>query len=266
MSNFRSALIYSLPFFILTACNQQKNEADSTKEQEEGLSAQSIVDRAIEAHGGDAFEASEISFKFRDFDYRSLQNGGQFTLDRISQNDSIGKITDRVTNSGYLRLLNEETTMDVVDSMQLKYTNSVNSVHYFARLPYGLNAPAVQKKFLGVDTIAGKPYYEVEVRFKQEGGGVDYQDVFVYWFQKEAATLDYLAYSYETDGGGVRFRAAQNPSTVGGIRFQDYINYKPEGLDVKLQDLDRLYQEDSLIEVSEIILENIQVKPIDNAL
>ena len=78
--------------------------------------------------------------------------------------------------------------------------------------------------------------------------------------------MDYLAYSYETDGGGIRFRAAYNPREINGLRFQDYVNYKPQGLDVALKDLDYLYEQGSLIEVSKIELENVKVKIVDDAL
>ncbi|WP_369826875.1 DUF6503 family protein [Gilvibacter sp. SZ-19] len=254
---------------MLWSCN-----SGPTKEQQEPdpkavkprLTAGQIVDRAIEYHGGPLFEKSEIEFKFRDYQYRSLQEGGAFTLDRISYNDAIGKITDRVTNAGYTQVLNDEFEMNIVDSMKVKFTNSVNSVHYFARLPYGLNAPAVEKKLIGTDSIKGRAYHEVEVRFKQEGGGVDFQDVFMYWFDTETGAMDYLAYSYETDGGGIRFRAAYNPREINGLRFQDYVNYKPQGLDVALKDLDYLYEQGSLIEVSKIELENVKVKIVDDAL
>lgn len=251
---------------VLSGCKQNSEQEEVVIPERQLPPASEVVAKAIEVHGGAAFEASEISFKFRDFQYRSVQNGGEFTLDRISHNDAIGKITDRVTNAGYTQVLNDEFEMDIVDSMKVKYTNSVNSVHYFARLPYSLDGPAVEQKMIGVDSVRGKAYYEVEVRFKQEGGGVDFQDIFVYWFNQQTGTMDYLAYSYETDGGGIRFRAAQNPREIGGIRFQDYINYKPSGLDVELKDLDYLYEQGKLIEVSKIELENVEVKSIDNAL
>ena len=37
--------------------------------------------------------------------------------------------------------------------------------------------------------------------------------------------MDYFAYDFETDDSGTRFREAYNARTVGGIRFQDYLNF-----------------------------------------
>jgi hypothetical protein len=143
--------------------------------------------------------------------------------------------------------------------MATRYSNSVNSVHYFAQLPYGLNDNAVQKELLGEATINGNPYFEVGVTFKQEGGGTDFQDKFVYWIHKENYTVDYLAYSYETDGGGIRFREAYNVRYVDGIRFADYNNYKPESLEVSLTDLDALFAKGALKLLSKIETESIGV-------
>lgn len=240
-----------------------QQEIQQEGQEENSISAQDIVSNAIAYYGGDNYEQAQMSFKFRDIEYTSLQDGGQFKLERIKYNDAIGKITDEVTNNGYRNVLNDEFAIDIADSMKVKFTNSVNSVHYFARLPYGLNAPAVKKELLGTDTINNVAYYEVKVTFNQDGGGVDFQDVFVYWFNTETYQMDYLAYSYETDGGGVRFRTAKNNREIGGIRFQDYTNYKPDSVAVVLQDLDKAYLAGALEEVSEILLEDVQVTLIN---
>ena len=46
----------------------------------------------------------------------------------------------------------------VPDSTATKYANSVNSVHYFVQLPYGLNDPAVKKELVGNAEIDGEKY------------------------------------------------------------------------------------------------------------
>lgn len=221
------------------------------------ITAQFVVDQAIEQAGGEMYTNSNITFNFRDHLYANSYKGGAYSLER-SKVDSTGLIMDVVTNVGYRRMINGKLVV-VPDSMATKYTNSVNSVHYFARLPYGLNDSAVKKTLIGTDTINDNVYYEVEVRFAQEGGGVDFQDVFVYWFNVADFSLDYLAYSYETDEGGVRFREAIKQRAISGISFADYVNYKPASTDVVLTDLDDMFVKGQLIEVSKIELENIKV-------
>lgn len=227
--------------------------------REEENPAQPIVDKAISAHGGKLYEHAHFSFDFRDRSYEYKREDGLFEYRRIFT-DSIGqKNVDILNNQGFTRLTDGDTA-GLPDKKAQAYTNSVNSVIYFALLPYGLNDAAVQKEYLGQTTMEGAPYHKVKITFEEEGGGEDYQDEFIYWFHQEENTLDYLAYSFEEDGGGYRFRKAYNPRTLGGIRWQDYINYKPAPSDsVQLEQLDELFQAGKLEELSRIELKNIQV-------
>lgn len=144
--------------------------------------------------------------------------------------------------------------------MAAKYTRSVNSTIYFALLPYGLNDPAVRKKYLGKTTFEGQPYFTIEVTFKKEGGGEDFNDVFLYWIHEKNFTMDYMAYLYYTDGGGLRFRKAYNPRKVNGILFQDFINYQPKDDSVSIAQIENAYKQNLLEELSRIEVTNIQVK------
>jgi len=152
-----------------------------------------------------------------------------------------------------------------VDSMVTKYTASVNSVHYFSVLPYGLNDNAVIRTLLEDERINDTDYYKVKVTFTQDGGGEDYEDVFVYWLNKESFKLDYLAYSYnEDDGVGMRFREAYNERYVNGLRFVDYNNYKAEDTKINLTKLGKAFENNQLKLLSKIELENVKVDLIDN--
>ena len=237
-----------LLMIILISCDRKKND----------LSAQNIIDRTIElACNGNCGHAT-IEFTFRDRCYISRRDGGSYQFERLTTNEE-GITTDILTNSEFKRYRND-TLVKVTDSMAMKYSNSVNSVHYFAQLPYGLNDSAVQKELLGVDIIKDEEYYEIEVSFKEDGGGDDYQDIFVYWIHKEHFTVDFLAYQYSDSGGGIRFREAYNERYVNGIRFADYNNYKPEHLDINLSDLDDLYVDGKLELLSKIEAESVMVK------
>src|SRR5690606_31342387 len=122
--------------------------------------------------------------------------------------------------TGFVRFINE-VRIALPDSTASKYANSINSVHYFVQLPYGLNDPAVKKKMMGEAEIDDEKYYEIQITFDEEGGGKDYEDIYMYWINKRNFTIDYLAYKFFTDKGGIRFRKAYNPRTVNGLRFVD---------------------------------------------
>ena len=113
---------------------------------------------------------------------------------------------------------------------------------------------------IGTEELVGEIYYKIKVTFDQEGGGEDYEDVFVYWIHKENFSMDYFGYYYKNDGGGIRFREAINRHKVGGITLSDYKNFKgPDGYD-DVASLAAMYQDDDLELLSEIKLENLKIR------
>lgn len=240
-----------LMFFCLISCKKENTEEN----------ADNIITKAIEVAGGNLYENSEIYFTFRDMSYKSSRKAGVFSLERYFVKDG-GSILDVLNNDGFKRYQNDTLSM-LGDSISKLYANSVNSVHYFVQLPYGLQGEAVNRKLLGRDTIKGKEYFEIEVTFNVEGGGEDYEDEYLYWINTKEYTIDYLAYNFEVKGGGIRFREAYNPRVEGGIRIVDYKNYKTEDLSTPLQQLDELFLKDELELISTIENKKIQVKRIE---
>ena len=236
--------------FLIVSC---KEKARTT------LSAQEIVDKSISVSGGEQYRTNDIFYKFRDYQYASEWKDGDRILKRIRLTDSI-KVVDVRGNRGFSRFVND-SLVPLKDSIANLYANSVNSVHYFAYLPYGLNDPAVNKELLGIVTVKDKEYFKIKVTFDQEDGGKDYEDIYLYWFNKETFKPDYLAYKFYVDGGGIRFRVAYNERYLGGIRFVDYENYGASLEDSEFYDVDVLYERNKLKLLSKIELEDISVKP-----
>ena len=238
-------LIFAL---VLTSCQEEK----------ESISADEIISKTIENAGGDIYKRATVQFKFRDNTYKSIRNGGEFQLERITS-DSSGTFRDVVSNTGFQRFKND-SLINVPDSMTVRYSGGVNSVHYFALLPYGLNDRAVNKKLLGDAEIKGEPYYQLKITFQQEGGGAAHHDEFLYWIHKDKFTIDYLAYKFMEDEGGIRFREANNPRIIQGIRFVDYNNYKIDDFTTELCNLDELFEQGKLELVSIIKTEDVEVE------
>lgn len=226
--------------------------------EDKNMTAQKIVDKAISTTCNGLCDTAEIAFVFRDKQYVSKRNNGEFSYSRIFKNATVN-IEDAISNAGYQRKVHG-TPVKMTDSLIPAISDAINSVHYFAQLPYGLNAQAVHKELLGEGIVKDQPYYKIGVTFKEEGGGTDFEDKFVYWIHKETFTLDYLAYSYMVNGGGIRFREAYNARTVGGIRFVDYKNYKPASTVGDLSTLDTAFETGKLRLLSKIELENLAVK------
>ncbi|MDP2042419.1 MAG: hypothetical protein Q8S14_17150 [Algoriphagus sp.] len=223
--------------------------------------AEKIVDATIEAYGGELYESSIIDFDFRNIHYTIYKTPTAFEYIR-EFSDSTGIIRDVLNNSGFVRTLDGNPIDTLTKERIGAYSRSINSVAYFAYLPYGLNDAAAVKTYLGETEINEKKYHLIKVTFVPEGGGEHFEDEFLYWIGVADYSLDFMAYSYHTDGGGVRMREVSEVMEVGGIRFQNYLNLKPEDKNTPVEKMQELYLSGNLELLSEIILENIVVKPL----
>jgi hypothetical protein len=223
--------------------------------------AEKIVDAAIDAYGGALYETSAITFDFRGTHYSIFKSPTAFEYSR-EFTDSTGQVVDVLNNAGFTRKVNGVLIDTLTEERIGAFSRSVNSVAYFAFLPYGLNDAAAIKTYLGKTTIKGKEYHQVKVTFQAEGGGDHFEDEFLYWFGVDNSQMDYMAYSYHTDGGGVRMRDVRATREVGGIRFQDYNNLKAARKETPLDSMQVLYETGALVKLSEINLENIKTSPL----
>jgi hypothetical protein len=245
---------------LLLSCNNKNGdkkvatENDSIATEKQLSKADSIVNRAIEAHGGKLYDNADCSFVFRGTKYRFKNDGNSFTYSsEVQKNDFL--IKDVLINDTFKRYINNNLQSLNKEDVA-KYSEALNSVIYFATLPYKLQDTSVNKKFIEEITIKEKQYDVVGVTFGKDGGGKDFDDEFHYWINKQTRKIDYLAYGYHTNDGGIRFRSAFNTRVIDGLTFQDYINYEAP-LGTPLKDLPKLYEQGKLKELSQILTEDI---------
>ncbi len=244
--NFRLCVLIGILTF--SSCVEKKDKK---------ITAQEIVDKSIAVCGSQLFTSNKVSFDFRKRRYISEYIENKEFLTRITQTDS-GVVKDVRNNKSFTRFVGD-TQVILSDSVARLYSNAVNSVHYFSKLPYGLNDSAVKKELIEEVKLDNKVYYKMKVTFNKEGGGDDYEDTFLYWINKETFKPDFLGYTFLTDGGGTRFRIAYNERYINGIRFVDYKNFKPNDSLMTIFNVDSLYFNGGLKLLSTIELENISV-------
>lgn len=244
---------YLIPLLFVILFVQCKSEETSQ--------AQQIVDMAIEEHGGDSYNSMRLIFDFRKYHFEVHQKNGSYQYVRSYTSDDGKQVIDTLDNKGLTRTIDGKK-QDLTEKDYAGIYGSVNSQVYFVLLPYRLNDPAVNKEYMGLGKVKGEPYHKIKVTFQEEGGGEDFDDVYIYWIHEKNHTMDYLAYEFHVNKGGFRFREGYNFRTVGGIRFADYINYKESDSTTLIQDYDRLLEEGKLIELSKIEIENIEVKAL----
>lgn len=258
-------ILFCILLLNLGACHNHKEgtqdhhdklEKSNSKSVDASISkADKVLNRAFKAHGGQKYEQAKYSFTFRNKDYNFENNGTNFKYE-VKSNKGDTTIHDILEDGKFTRTLNGNPEK-LSSKEENNYRNSLNSVLYFATLPHKLNDKAVKKQYKGKAKIKSKEYEVLKITFNEEGGGVDHDDIFYYWIGSDDHQIDYLAYSYHVNKGGVRFRTAFNKRTVDGIIFQDYVNYKAE-IGTPLEDLPILWEQSKLKKLSEILTENVQ--------
>lgn len=249
---------WMLFFGLAVSCSNQVGSADTDKQEID--SAQWIVDKGIATHGFNNILNKEINFDFRDKHYTAIYaEDGSYVFTRSFQKGG-SSVIDSLTNIKFNRYING-LKQEISDEWKGKYSASVNSVLYFALLPYRLNDDAVIKEYVGKQKLESANYHLIKVSFKKEGGGEDFDDEYLYWFNDKTGKLDYLAYNYrEEEGRGVRFRKAFEAHEVEGLIFNQYLNYACQNGDVELSSLGDSLENEKLELLSQIVNENIEVQ------
>lgn len=246
---------FGLFAFILTLSLYSCKTSKTSFKIDTNSQARQLLQKTLQAHGGKLYDQAHYQFVFRDKAYTFKNNGGlyYYTARYKRENKSI---FDQMDNSSFSRTIDGIQT-SMTANEQERNRPGLNSVIYFATLPHKLVDPAVNLDYLGETQIKSKSYEVLQVAFDEEGGGKDHEDVYHYWINKDTGLIDYLAYNYRVNKGGVRFRSAYNTRRVAGIVFQDYINYKAD-VGTPLIDLPVLYEAGQLKELSRIETESVK--------
>ncbi len=239
-------LIVSATLFFVVGCKSK-------------LNVEEIISQSIETYGGKLYKNSRIQFDFRGRSYSAARSNDTYLFERTYR-DSTGLVKEYINNEGTFKEINGKP-IDLTKSEARRIGNSINSVIYFASLPYPLQDRAVIKKLLGETTHDSKTYSIIEITFSEEGGGDDFEDRYIYWINNETYKMDFLAYYFHVNGGGSRFRVVHNERKINGIVLTDHDNYKADKIGIT--DIERyleLYEKGDLKKVSEINLENPEVE------
>ncbi|MFK8163921.1 MAG: DUF6503 family protein [Lewinella sp.] len=248
-------------FFLFSTCESAATEPGVTIETDpapaaapEKSPAELVLDQALAAHGSGKYDEAHFQFVFREKTYTFHNDGGNYTYTLTQEKDDVIQF-DQLINGEFTRQVDGQAVSLTAKEMA-SGTEGLNSVIYFATLPHKLSDAAVNLHHAGTDTVKGERYDVLDVNFNKEGGGVDHDDNFRYWFNQKTHRIDYLAYDYLTNGGGVRFRSAYNPRVVDGVLFQDYVNYKAP-LGTPLADLGPMFDKEELEKLSVIATEEV---------
>jgi len=220
--------------------------------------AAGMIAAAVRASGLEAPQQLELRFVFRGTPYRLWLDGRRTVAEREVATPEGTVRTDRLDGSSFTATIDgEPAALSSEDAGRLR--RSLNSVAYFALLPRPLQDEAVVARLLGVSELGGQPWDTVEVRFREEGGGDDHEDVFRYWLHPETHRVGYLAYTFDTGKGGVRVRKATRFHEVDGVVLVDWSNHGRNGRGLLIDDAVAELEAGTLPLLSTIELEGVGV-------
>jgi hypothetical protein len=242
--------VYFLVYLLISSCGNTEFMEEEELIEEIQDSSVILLNEMLEAHG----QLGDYEFTFRGDLYGMRETIDGFSYTKFKVTDTT-QIQDLMSNEGFSRIVND-TYIELSDEDAKKYREALNSVFYFVCLPQRLEDPGVNIEVVNPTQINDQHYSVLKVTFNEEGGGTDYQDVYYYWINQSNHQMDFLAYEYNVNGGGVRFREAFNSRMIEGMRFQDYINYSaPVG--TPLDSLPVLFERGELEQLSLIITEDV---------
>ena len=219
----------------------------------------SIIDEAIAFHGGDLYRHSstelDLCSKSGCFRVRAAVDGDRFDH-TVSGKSRGAEVEVRITNDT-VEAKQDGRSIEVGAADEQRRRDFVMARVYFPFLPYRLTDPGVFHEDLGIVDWDGRRLHKVKVTF-QPGSSTDADDEYMYWFDPDTGRVEYFAYSYSNNGGGIRFRRAIDHRRVGGILFFDQENLGAEGGDLRVDDIDAAFVE-TLRHVSTVRLQNIRV-------
>jgi hypothetical protein len=223
----------------------------SCTKKTEDAKAKAILIECVKTHGGAAYEDLNVNFDFRKYKISIKNQARAYTYSRTFT-DSTGNVIQDILKDNIFERSQNQKPVRLSPKDHEKYKEAVNSVAYFALLPYKLLDPAVNATYIGQNTIEGQVYEKIKVSFDAEGGGKDHTDTFCYWINKETHSLDYLAYT----NGGPRFRKAKNRTVFKSVTFQDYDNYEIGDKTIGPEKYDEIFKAGKAKLLSEIIQTN----------
>lgn len=247
--------------FVLSSCTNEGLNHQAEKTEKSEIETKNISDgdllfhAVLQKHGGENYDSAHFGFVFRKTDY-TFKNSASGYLYTREFNKDVNRVLDEMTANGFTRQI-DGIEIELSEEEITKYRSSINSVIYFATLPHKLGDASVNREYVGMESVKGQSYKKMKVSFNQKGGGEDFDDEYLFWINSTSNCMDYFAYNYKVNGGGVRFRSANNVRFVDGILFQDYVNYKAP-IGTALEDLPAMFEKGELVELSQINTEDVK--------
>ena len=234
-----------------------KNNSTSNKSITSEISANELLQKTIDAHGGEQLlKDSFIEFKIDKTSFSLQYDTGRANFKQIRQLDSdTHTLSYKYGNIQYF--INDSLQSEESYSKRMAEISLFGFLYTFS-IPFNLTANDVIISKQANVTIRQKEYYTLDVQFTKIPDLPE--DHFLLYIDIDSYEIGYVALQHDLSGSKPQFRRMIQPRKIKGILFQDYINYKPKEKFVPLDQLLNLYEDQELVQVSLIENKNIKNK------
>ena len=252
--------------FILASCkNENKKSISSEKSNlktpeltiKTNDKGAEIIEKLEENTAAKKREISTITYLFNQDTYQINRNCGwyEFTQKYADSEKTDSLVLDNMEISQYSK---GKAVEDLSTSTKRNLRKEMKTKLFFAELIFGLNSPAVQKKYLQEEKINEEEYHKVKLEFIEENYEEDYLVEAVFWINKTMKKPEFIAVNFEEDKSEKIFLKPINQREIEGVSFFDYQVFTADK-NKKIEEMAQLFEEEKLQQKEELKYENIEV-------
>ena len=242
-------LLYLFTILLINSCVDSQQELD----------AQTLLDKSIDASGGEDFYNSVSTFVVNQFNYTVKRNGTDQHL----------IVTSEARNTRYRAEFNKgQRTYYVNDSLvsntglNTRFIDvNLEGFIYLLSVPHLLKTNASIYERMPDVVIQKKSYYTVKVSFTVVEGLP--QNEFYLYIDPETFLVDFFAANYDLAKGTNNFYRIVNRQEVNGLSYFDYYSFTAESEDITLESLYKSFNALTIREINYVQLKDIQVSRYD---
>lgn len=223
------------------------------------LTAKTILNKAIEAHGGQRYDGATITFDLNDYRFKFHKSGYNYKHQMSSEKD--GAYHTATAFNGGMNYRIEDSLVEQNARLQTMIRTRVNNVAYDFYIPYVFTTNDIVLTDLGTEQLRLRNYHKIKVGYKQIEGAEPDLRAYVLWIDTETFEIDFIAKQNDEESGRKQFMAAAYKRKVEGMLFSDFELYQTYGrnLQVPIDSLGIAYNIGNMQRRATTKYENIEV-------
>jgi len=227
------------------------------------VDADTLLENTINAHGGNLYKNSIISFKFKSFNYTLKRDDNDYEYQMIREEKDVLK--EAKTFNGGFEYFEDGEQKELSARLSSMFTNRINSMAYWIYIPYEFSTNDAIKEYIGKDVLRGNEYHKLKITYRQFEGLPEDDRIYILWIDTKKFEIDFVAVGNLNDTNGKKFYAAGNKRKIKGMLFSDYemYNTKTKSKEINFEDLGTSYNIGAMLRDNIVTYENISVERVN---